>query len=141
VVRCVGTPSGFSIPGVPVESVPWSESTETEIIRTFDIGVMPLGQEPFAEGKCGLKLIQYMACGVPAAGAKLGANAEIIRHGVDGFLASRDEEYLEVIERLAGDAALRARIGRAGRRRVEERYSLQARAQEFCGVLERAANG
>lgn len=141
VVRCVGTPAGFSIPGVLVESVPWSEATEAGIIRTFDIGVMPLAQEPFAQGKCGLKLIQYMACGVPAAGAKLGANAEIIRHGVDGFLASRDEEYVEVIERLAGDAALRARIGRAGRRRVEERYSLQARAQEFCSVLERAANG
>lgn len=141
VVRCVGTPAGFSIPGVSVESVPWTEGTETEIIRTFDIGVMPLAQEPFAQGKCGLKLIQYMACGVPAAGAKLGANADIICHGVDGFLASRDEEYVEVIERLAGDAALRADIGRAGRRTVEERYSLQARAQEFCSVLERAANG
>jgi glycosyltransferase involved in cell wall biosynthesis len=141
VVRCAGTPAGFSIPGVSVESVPWSEATEAGIIRTFDIGVMPLAQEPFAKGKCGLKLIQYMACGVPAAGAKLGANAEIIRHGVDGFLASRDEEYVEAIERLAGDAALRAHIGRAGRRRVEERYSLQARAQEFCSVLERAANG
>ena len=141
VVRCVGTPAGFSIPGVLVETVPWSEATESEIVRTFDIGVMPLAAEPFAEGKCGLKLIQYMACGVPAVGARLGANTEIIRQGVDGFLASRDEEYLGVIERLAGDAAVRARIGRAGRRRVEERYSLQARAQEFCSVLERAANG
>jgi len=141
VVRCVGTPAGFSIPGVLVESVPWSEATEAGIIRTFDIGVMPLAQEPFAEGKCGLKLIQYMACGVPAVGAKLGANTEIIRHGVDGFLAAGDEDYVEVIERLAVDAALRARVGRAGRRRVEERYSLQARAQEFCNVLERAANG
>ena len=141
VVRCVGTPAGFSIPGVLVESVPWSEATEAGIIRTFDIGVMPLAQEPFAQGKCGLKLIQYMACGVPAIGAKVGANTEIIRHGADGFLASRDEDYVEVIERLAGDAALRAHIGRAGRRRVEERYSLQARAQEFCNVLEGAANG
>ncbi len=141
VVRCAGTPSGFSIPGVRVENVPWSEATETEVIRTFDIGVMPLAQEPFAQGKCGLKLIQYMACGVPAAGARLGANEEIVRDGVDGFLASGDEEYVDVIARLAGDAALRARIGRAGRQRVEERYSLQARAQEFCSVLERTANG
>ncbi len=141
VVRCVGTPSGFSIPGVAVENVPWSEATEAEVISTFDVGVMPLAQEPFAQGKCGLKLIQYMACGVPAAGARMGANMEIIRHGADGFLASRDDEYVEIIERLAGDAGLRARIGRAGRARVEERYSLQARAQEFFSVLERAANG
>jgi len=113
VVRCVGTPAGFSIPGVLVETVPWSEATESEIVRTFDIGVMRLrrnrcrGQmRPEVDSVHGLRSARRWR--------KARGNTEIIRQGVDGFLASRDEEYLAVIERLAGEPALRARIGRAG---------------------------
>jgi glycosyltransferase involved in cell wall biosynthesis len=140
-VRCVGTPADFRIPGVPVENLAWSEETEAGLIRSFDIGVMPLADERFAHGKCGLKLVQYMACAIPSVGARLGANNEIVQHGVDGMLAGGDQDYVEIIERLIGDRALRERIGRAGRRTVAERYSLQVRAPEFCRVLQRAARG
>jgi|GEM_PF-5900 len=138
-VRAVGTAPGFSIPGVAVENLPWSEENEADLIRTFDAGVMPLAAEDFALGKCGLKLIQYMAAGVPAVGSRAGANGAILRDGIDGFLASSDDEYCTVLSRLIEDRAVRESVGRAGRRTVEERYSLERAAGEFCAVFERLA--
>lgn len=140
-LRCVGAPSDFDVPGIRIERVNWSEETESRIVRTFDIGVMPLCAEPFAQGKCGLKLLQYMGCGVPAVGQKIGANADIICDGANGYLASSDDEYVAKIEALIGDQGLRAKIGSAGRRTVEEHYSLQAAAQVFSDVLTRVAEG
>jgi glycosyltransferase involved in cell wall biosynthesis len=118
-----------------VEHIAWSEATETSIIRTFDIGVMPLRDEPYAWGKSGLKLIQYMGCAVPAVGSAIGANRRIIRDGVNGFLASCGEEFVHKIEALIGENDLRMRLGQAGRRTVEDRYSLQATAPRFCELL------
>lgn len=139
VMRCVGVPSGFRLPGVRVEALPWSEETEAQIIRTFDVGVMPLSDEPFAQGKCGLKLIQYMGCGVPAVGQSLGANKTIIRDGINGYLASSNDEYIEKITALIAERSLRERLGRAGRRTIEERYALEVAAGAFSGVLKKVA--
>jgi glycosyltransferase involved in cell wall biosynthesis len=138
-VRCVGTSADFRLPGICVQNLPWSEESEAEIIRTFDIGIMPLLDESFVLGKCGLKLIQYMGCGVPAIGQAVGANAEIITDGCDGYLAASGDQYLDKLERLIAGRDLRRSLGRAGRRTVEERYSLQVQASRFCDVLTRAA--
>lgn len=140
-LRCVGTPAGFSMPGVAVENLEWREETEAQIIRTFDLGIMPLINEPFARGKCGLKLIQYMGCAVPSIGQDVGANREIITDGVNGFVASSDEEYIAKIERLIGSRGLREELGRSGRKTVEDRYSLQVNAHRFSAVLRKAAAG
>ncbi len=139
VLRCIGTPPNFSLPGVPVQNVAWDEATECDLIRRFDIGIMPLVDEPFAWGKCGFKLVQYMGCGVPAIGANLGANRQIIDHGKDGFLANCDSEYVDLIGALIGDQRLRESIGRAGRKRIETAYSLQSTQAAFEQVLRRAA--
>lgn len=139
VLRCVGTSGDFAIPGVAVENLPWDETTEAAIIKGFDIGVMPLVHEPFAMGKCAFKLIQYMGCGVPSVGADLGANAEVIEDGVNGFLAELPEQYLQALEQLIANGPLRERVGRAGRKTVEQRYSLSVTASRFQDVLERVA--
>ncbi len=140
-VRCLGVPRGWSIPGVNVEAIPWSEEAERRYIPTFDVGVMPLPNDAFTRGKCGFKLIQYMGCGVPAIGSVVGANCEIIRHGENGMAAANSEQFRCGIEALYLDATLRERLGRAGRRTAEGSYSLSVWAPRFCDVFDRAARG
>ena len=111
--------------GPALESVPWSESTEVKQIKEMDIGIMPLSDTPWARGKCGYKLIQYMACGLPVIASPVGANADIVEHGHNGFLASTEAEWAESIQTLLVDADLRRRMGANGRRKIEEEYSLQ----------------
>jgi glycosyltransferase involved in cell wall biosynthesis len=111
--------------GDRLEVRPWSEATEVAAIQSMDIGVMPLPDTPWARGKCGYKLIQYMACGLPVVASPVGVNAEIVEHGVNGFLARTDAEWRAAIETLLADPGLRARMGAAGRRKVEAQYSLQ----------------
>lgn len=103
----------------------WSQDNEIADIQCMDIGIMPVPDEPWARGKCGYKLIQYMACGIPVVASPVGVNCQIVQHGVNGFLASTDEEWHRALEKLAGDAELRARMGRAGRANVEAHYSIQ----------------
>jgi glycosyltransferase involved in cell wall biosynthesis len=137
VMRCVGAAPSFTLPGVRTEVLPWSEQNESDLIRTFDLGVMPLADDSFSRGKCGLKLIQYMASGVPSIGERLGANTDIISDGVNGFLASGEEEYVRKVDLLLSSLDLRERLGRNGRSTVERSYSLQVRSRDFCEVFER----
>ncbi|MGA9583475.1 MAG: glycosyltransferase family 4 protein [Allosphingosinicella sp.] len=122
--RAVGPGSAATaLPGI--ELVEWSEASEVGELQRLDIGIMPLLDRPFQKGKCGYKLIQYMACGVPVIASPVGVNSEIVTHGENGFLASTEEEWAEALRRLLSDAGLRRRMGEAGRRRVEQRYSLR----------------
>lgn len=122
------------IPGVDVVNVPWSENTEVELIRTFDVGIMPLEDEPWTRGKCAFKLIQYMACGVPAVGSAVGANVEVIGDDA-GFLAGNDDEWLGALRRIRDDAAMAARIGEAGRSKVADHYSLLSQVPAYERIL------
>jgi glycosyltransferase involved in cell wall biosynthesis len=139
VLRCVGAPRSFSLGALEVESVPWTLQSEQDIVRTFDVGIMPLINEPFAHGKCGYKLIQYMAAGVPALGTAIGANNDIISDGVDGFLASSEVEFTDKLVALLKSEALRRRIGGVGRKTLEERFSLKSQQRKVLDSLERAA--
>lgn len=118
----------------------WSEATEVAAIQSMDIGIMPLTDSPWARGKCGYKLIQYMACGLPVVASPVGVNADIVEHGVNGFLASTKQEWHEALTTLLRDPALRQRMGAAGRKKVESDYSLQVWgprvAEMFQGVME-----
>lgn len=119
-----------------VEFRPWSEETEVADIREMAIGLMPLRDDPWARGKCGYKLIQYMACGVPVIASPVGVNRDIVEHGVNGFLASTEEEWRDALAALMADPDLRLRMGRAGRAKIETSYSLQALAPRLLRIFE-----
>lgn len=103
----------------------WSEASEIAEIQQMDIGIMPLPDEPWARGKCGYKLIQYMACGLPVIASPVGVNSDLVQHGVNGFLATTEAQWREAIDALLADPALRQRMGDAGRAHVVEHYSIQ----------------
>lgn len=139
VMRISGSGEPVEIDRVTVDNLPWALDKEIDLFRTCDIGVYPLPDDEWSKGKCGFKAIEFMACGVPVVAARVGVNKEIITDGVDGFLASSDDEWFDKLTRLMTDPALRARLGAAGRRTIEERYSLHVRAPQLAAVLQRVA--
>lgn len=112
--------------GVEVDYVPWSETTEIEAIRRGRIGLMPLPDEPWSKGKCALKLIQYMACGLPTVSSPVGVNPEVVENGASGLLARSENDWVEAITRLLRDDALARCLSVRGRRRVEDAFSVRA---------------
>lgn len=129
----VGAGKGARIDGA--ELLDWSEEREVESVQGFDIGIMPLPDDPWSRGKCGFKLIQYMACGLPVVASPVGGNREIVRYGECGFLASSAEEWKNALTRLVGDFELRRKMGQAGRARAEADYSLQRWSWSFVRAV------
>jgi hypothetical protein len=138
VLRVIG--ATVEIPGVAVEHVAWTEATEVPAIAECDVGVMPLADSPWERGKCGYKLIQYMACGLPVVASPIGVNVDIVTDGVNGFLADGSEQWVAALERLLIQADLRRALGEQGRRRVESTYSLQVTAPILASLLKKAAD-
>ncbi len=116
----------------------WSCETEVREVQEFSVGIMPLPRSDWARGKCALKALQYMACGVPCVATPFGAVREIIEDGVNGLFADTSAEWRAAIERLQ-DPVLRHRLGDAARRTVEERYSLKVAAPRLLSLLEGVA--
>lgn len=127
-----------ALAGVAAERRPWREEKEAADIRQFDVGIMPLPDEPWERGKCGYKLIQYMACGKPVIASPVGVNRHIVVPGENGFLAASHEEWLEALRQLRADPLLRQRMGLAGRAEVERCYSLQVNAPKLLQWLREA---
>jgi len=117
----------------------WDGDREAEEIGNFDVGIMPLPDNPWEKGKCGFKLIQYMACGKPVVASPVGVNREIVVDGVNGFFASSHDEWVRALERLKSDPELRMTMGANGRRMVEEKYCLQVTAPRLHRLLLEAA--
>lgn len=136
-VSGAGRPVRF--PGVPTDDVAWSLADEVTLFNTCDIGVYPLPDDDWSKGKCGFKAIQCMACGVPVVAAAVGVNREIVVDGVNGFLASTPAEWVDKLGRLLSDPALRARMAAAGRKTIEDHYSLRVTAPQVARVLREAA--
>jgi glycosyltransferase involved in cell wall biosynthesis len=139
VLRIAGAAGAVAFDGVDVQQEPWTLEREVELFNTCDVGVYPLTDDEWSQGKCGFKAIQFMACGVPVVASPVGVNREIIEDGVNGFLASTPEEWVRKLACLLADPALRARFADAGRRTVEARYSLRVNAPRFAAVLRDAA--
>ncbi|HEX6376785.1 MAG TPA: glycosyltransferase family 4 protein [Allosphingosinicella sp.] len=136
-VRIVGAGPAARDDAFPgLELVEWSEAGEVEEVRAMDIGVMPLPDEIWARGKCGYKLIQYMACALPVVASPVGVNSELVLPGGNGFLATGEDEWRDALLRLIDDPALRQTLGAAGRRRVEEGYSLHVHAPRLVRLLQ-----
>jgi glycosyltransferase involved in cell wall biosynthesis len=125
----------IDLPGVNVEFVQWTEATEAESIQGCDIGVMPLLNSPWERGKCGYKLIQYMACGLPVVASSVGVNSEIIRAGENGFLADNTDEWVDTLAELLRNASLREQMGKIGRKDVEAQYCIQQVAPRLVALL------
>ena len=130
-------PTNYELPGVDVEVVKWRSATEIADLQPLDIGLMPLPDNLWTRGKCGFKALQFMALGLPVVCSPVGVNADIIQDGVNGLLARTDDEWLAHLQRLLHDTELRLRLGRAGRRTVEEKYSAQVVAPRFYEILAR----
>lgn len=110
--------------GVRLLHRPWSEAGEAEEIAACDVGVMPLPDNPWAAGKNGLKLLQFMAAERPVVASPVGVNPTIVRNGENGLLAADAAQWEQALHRLHTEAGLAERLGAAGRATVEERYSL-----------------
>lgn len=120
-----------------IKGIAWNKQTEISELSTFDIGIMPLPDDEWAKGKCGLKGLQYMALEIPTIMSPVGVNTEIINDGVNGFLASTQEEWIEKISMLVENPELRKKLGQAGRRTVVEKYSVEANKEKYLAVLEK----
>lgn len=118
-----------------MELVEWSEEQEVTEVQGFDIGIAPLIDAQFQRGKSGYKLIQYMACAVPAIASPVGANRTII-DSASGLFADTSDQWKDALDRLLGDPGLRQRLGSAARARAVEHYSLQAHAPRLIALFQ-----
>jgi len=128
----------YELPGVDLEVVRWSKEKEVDDLQAIDIGVYPLPLDDWVIGKSGLKAIQYMAFGLPVVASDAGITSRVVRDGATGILVRTEDEWLEALERLVRDPALRRRLGEAGRRDALEKYSTKVIAGEYRRVLESA---
>ncbi len=128
----------FDCGSAPATIRDWRLDREVDDLRSFDIGIMPLADDEQARGKCGFKLIEYMAVGAACVASPVGANLSIVEPGRTGLFAASPAEWTEALARLVADADLRRRMGLAGRARVESHYCLNAVAPRLLAVIRRA---
>jgi glycosyltransferase involved in cell wall biosynthesis len=127
------------LPGLPVEYRAWHEATEIADLQDIDAGIMPLPDRPWERGKCGLKLLQYMASWKPTIASPVGVNTLVVEQGVTGFLADSAEDWLTALRRLRDEPALCQAMGAAGRERVAAAYSLTVMAPRLAALMREAA--
>lgn len=121
--------------GLDVDIRDWNEHTEADLINLMDIGIMPLKDGPWEKGKCGYKLIQYMACEVPVIASDVGVNSEVIEGDAAGLLARQQSDWSQALLQLLASAELRRNYGKAGRAIVENKYSIEAQLPVLTKVL------
>ena len=120
---------------IPTTVLSWSEELERQIGEMFDVGIMPLVDGPFERGKCGYKLVQYMAGGLPVIASPVGINSEMVEPGRNGYLAISTEEWLQALRPLIHDNHLRFDMGRTGRQKAEQMYNLQVTAPKLLDLF------
>jgi glycosyltransferase involved in cell wall biosynthesis len=127
------------VPDLPIEACAWDEETEAAEIAAADVGIGWVPDDPWSRGKCGLKVLQYQAAGLPVVANPVGVQADLVRDGETGYLATSTEKWVSAIRRLAADTELRRRLGAAGRRQGETDYGVAAGAAMWVAALERFA--
>jgi glycosyltransferase involved in cell wall biosynthesis len=133
-----------SRPELPVSNfrwtfIPWSEENEPALASTMDIGIMPLCDDEFQRGKCGLKLLQYMAVGLPTVASPVGVNTDITQERITGFLARDPSEWGEALRALLTSPDLRLQMGAAGRKRCVSAYSVECWIPKISALFHRIA--
>lgn len=126
------------IPNVSVVEIEWNEDTEVDLINSFDVGVMPLPDDDWAQGKCAFKLIQYMACAVPVVASPVGANSDVIT-AESGCMASTSEEWIDKLRLLRDSPDIRVSMGQASMKRIVEYYSLSSNLPILADVIHQVA--
>jgi glycosyltransferase involved in cell wall biosynthesis len=114
---------------------PWSQQVEADALAAADIGISWIPDDLWSQGKCGLKVLQYMAAGLPVIANPVGMQAHLVRHGETGLLARTPQEWIEAIGRLADDPDLRRRMGRAGRTFIESNFNVALGASRWLALL------
>jgi glycosyltransferase involved in cell wall biosynthesis len=137
-LRVIGA-SSYDLPGVDTEPLPWRSASEIDDLAPIDIGVMPLPDDNWSKGKCGLKALQYMALGIPTICSPVGVNSTIIKEGQNGYLADGKAEWIEKIKALIHSSELRRELGRAGRKTVEKEYSAKVIAPQVFEIFRNSA--
>jgi glycosyltransferase involved in cell wall biosynthesis len=133
-IKVIGDPN-YVNEELGVRGLAWKKEDEVKELSSFDIGIMPLPDDEWAKGKCGLKGLQYMALGIPTIMSPVGVNTEIIRDGENGMLATTTEEWVSMLEQLIASAELRNRIGSGAIQTVKEQYSVDAWKQKYMELL------
>ena len=126
----------YDSPSLPVVKKPWRLEDENEDLISFDVGLMPLDDDLWSRGKCGLKIIQYLSVGVPVVCTPVGINRDIVQDGRNGFWATTPEEWVNRLTQLLLDPELRQKMGDFGIETVEQGYSLAVTSNKFLKVLE-----
>lgn len=126
------------VPNVTVVEIDWQESTEIELINSFDVGVMPLPDNDWSRGKCAFKLIQYMACAIPVIASPVGTNIDLIK-GDCGLFASTQQEWIDMFRMLRDQPVKCSQMGQAGRKRVVQEYSLHRNVPILADVIRKVA--
>jgi glycosyltransferase involved in cell wall biosynthesis len=129
----------LDVPDLPVDRCPWDEATEPAQIAAADVGIGWVPDDPWSRGKCGLKVLQYQAAGLPVVANPVGVQAEFVQDGETGLHAVSTGEWVTAVKKLAADPGLCRRLGAAGRRQVETHYSVGAGAGLWLAALDRLA--
>ena len=139
ILRIVGAEKEISIPGVKIENIEWQLNREIQDFQNIDIGIYPLHDIMWTKGKAAFKAIQYMSVGIPVVASPVGMTKELIKEGENGFLAGSEAEWVDKIARLIESPDLRRQIGLAGKRTVEEKYSVGVNASKFIEIINKVA--
>jgi glycosyltransferase involved in cell wall biosynthesis len=131
----------YDFPSLPVVKKPWKLEDENEDLISFDIGLMPLNDDLWSRGKCGLKIIQYLSVGVPVVCTPIGINSDIVQEGETGFWATNHQEWVDHLSTLIQDPDLRHQMGFKGIETVEREYSLAVTSKKFFDVLQNLVGG
>lgn len=133
-LRVIGVPD-YELAGVEVEAVPWNSKTEVADLRPIDIGIMPLVDDLWTRGKCGMKALQYMGLGIPAVCSPVGINPTTICDNENGLVATTTDEWINQLTRLLHSQSLRERLGMAGRATIEAEYSTSVHAPRVFQIF------
>ncbi len=126
----------YDSPFLPTIQKTWRLEDENEDLVSFDIGLMPLNDDLWSRGKCGLKIVQYLSVGVPVVCTPVGVNCDIVKDGENGFWATHHQEWIDRLTTLIQNHALRQKMGLHGMETIEKGYSLAVTSEKFLKVLQ-----
>jgi glycosyltransferase involved in cell wall biosynthesis len=133
-VHIVGAKENSSV-SFPIKFIKWTEATEVQSIQNFDIGIMPLEDSPWEKGKCAYKLIQYMGCGISVVASPVGMNTQVVKDGINGYLAKNEKQWISVLEDMLHDKTKCRTFGFAGRQLIENEYTVHSQIPKLLEVL------